>query len=216
VLWQRGETVVHQEVWNGRLWAARPLTVVEDTAERTLLWIPHGTRRKVPITPPTRPDPNDVHARTIASLEHEDWLLGEHVWDVSSLWILRPEDWYTILVSWRPDGSHLGWYINLQEPMRRNPIGFEAMDLMLDVVLEPDLSWRWKDRDEFEEIARRGIFDPDLVQRIRDTARKVIGDIEQSRAPFSDPWPSWTPNPSWPTPRLPAGWSEIHRTDRPV
>lgn len=40
-VWQRGETVVHQEVWNDRLWAARPLTVVEDTAKRTLLWIPH-------------------------------------------------------------------------------------------------------------------------------------------------------------------------------
>jgi len=165
-VWQRGETVVHQEVWNGRLWAARPLTVVEDTAERTLLWIPHGTVRKVPITPPTRRDPADVHARTIASLEHRDWLLGEHVWDVSSLWIVRPDDWYTVLVSWRPDGSHLGWYVNLQEPMRRNPSGFEAMDLMLDIVVESDLSWRWKDAEEFDEIVRRGIFDPDLGEQV--------------------------------------------------
>ena len=47
-MWQQGETVVHQEVWNGRLWAAWPMTVIEDTSERTLLWIPHGTIRKVP------------------------------------------------------------------------------------------------------------------------------------------------------------------------
>ena len=86
------------------VWAARPLIVVEDTARRTLLWIPHGTVRRVPITSPTRPDPGDVHARTMASLQHRDWLLGEHVWDVSSLWIVRPDDWYTILVSWRPTG----------------------------------------------------------------------------------------------------------------
>jgi hypothetical protein len=66
------------------------LTVVEDTAERTLLWIPHGTVRKVPVTPPTRSDPPDVHSRTIASVEHRDWLLGQHVWDASSLWILAP------------------------------------------------------------------------------------------------------------------------------
>lgn len=208
-MWQQGETVVHQEVWNGRLWAARPLTVVEDTAERTLLWIPHGTIRKVPMTPPTRPDPADVNARTIASLKHRDWLLGQHVWDVSSLWIVRPDDWYTILVSWRPDGSHLGWYINLQRPMQRNSVGFEAMDLMLDIVLEPDLSWRWKDKEEFEEILRLGIFDPSLGERIRTTALAVIDDIEQRRSPFCDPWPAWTPDPSWPTPQLPDGWNVV-------
>ena len=210
-VWQRGETVVHQEVSDGRLWAARPLIVVEDTAQRTLLWIPHGTVRKVPITPPTRPDPGDVQARTIASLEHRDWMLGEHVWDVSSLWIVRPGDWYTILVSWRPDGSHLGWYVNLQEPMRRNPIGFEAMDLMLDIVVEPDLSWRWKDREEFDEIVERGIFAPDLGDQVQATALSLIEDIEQGRAPFCDAWPSWTPDRSWPAPQLPADWNRVHR-----
>ena len=151
-VWRPGETVVHQEVWAGRLWAARPLRVLDDSRERTLLWIPHGTRRKVPKTSPHRPDPPDIQGRTIESLQHGDWVIGDHTWDVSSLWILRPDEWHSTWVSWRPDGSHLGWYVNLQRPMRRNPIGFEAMDLMLDVVAEPDLSWSWKDREEFEEI----------------------------------------------------------------
>jgi hypothetical protein len=26
------------------------------------------------------------------------------------------------------------------------------MDLMLDIVVEPDMTWRWKDDDEFDEI----------------------------------------------------------------
>ena len=123
----------------------------------------------------------------------------------------RPDDWYTILVSWRPDGSHLGWYINLQQPMHRNPIGFEAMDLMLDIVAEPDLSWRWKDREEFEEIVRCGIFDPALGDQIRRTALSVIDDIDHRRAPFCDPWPSWTPDQSWALPQLPTGWDQVHR-----
>ena len=62
-VWSPGGTVVHQEIWKGRLWAARPLTVVEDATERTLLWMPFGTRRKVPVTPPSRADPPEVHAR---------------------------------------------------------------------------------------------------------------------------------------------------------
>ena len=208
-VWEPGQTVVHQEVWAGRLWAARPLTVVEDTPDRILLWIPHGTRRKIPVTPPHRADPPDVNRRTVENLVRHDWELGEHVWDVSSLWILRPDDWHSTLVSWRPDGSDLGWYINLQRPMRRNRVGFEAMDLMLDVVCEPDLSWRWKDREEFDEIVERKIFDPELADRVLTEALATIDDIEQHRPPFDDPWHEWRPDPAWEIPVLPDDWRVI-------
>lgn len=209
-MWEVGQTVVHQEVWRGRLWATRPLVVVEDSTERTLLWIPFGTMRKIPVTPPERDDPPDIHARTIASLHHTDWVLGDHAWDVSSLWVLRPNEWHSTWISWRADGSHLGWYVNLQAPMRRNPVGFEAMDLMLDVVAEPDLSWRWKDRNEFDEIVARGLFDADTARVVMSEALSVIDDIEQHRAPFNEPWPSWRPDPAWAIPLLPAGWDQIH------
>ena len=208
-MWDPGDTIVHQEIWKGRVWAARPMTVVDDTEERTLLWMPFGTRRKIPLTSSHRPDPPDIHARTIANLDHADWVIGEHTWDVSCLWIVRPDDWHSTWVSWRPDGSHYGWYINLQAPMRRNSVGFEAMDLMLDVVAEPDLSWRWKDRDEFDEIAARGIFDPITVDRVMTEARSVIDDLEHERAPFNEPWPSWRPDPSWSAPSLPDNWDLI-------
>ncbi len=209
-MWQPGQTVVHQEYWNDRMWAARPLTVVEDTRRRTLLWIPQGTIRKVPITPPGGADPPTISDRAIANLGHGDWALGEHEWDVSSLWILRPGDWYSIWVSWKANGDHLGWYVNVQRPMRRNPVGFEAMDLMPDVVVEPDLSWRWKDLDEFEEILQLQIFDQELGSRARRAALGVIADIEAHSSPFSERWPSWRPEPQWPVPTLTDGWDQIH------
>ena len=204
-MWSAGEVVIHQEVWAGRVWAARPLIVVDDAEEQTLLWIPHGTRRKVPLTPPHRTDPPDIHARTIENLHHRDWVLGDHRWDVSSLWILTPGRWHSTWVSWRPDGSHLGWYVNLQRPMRRNAVGFEAMDLMLDVVAEPDLSWRWKDRDEFDEIVRRGIFDEGLARKVMSEAIAVIDDIEHRKPPFDSDWPGWRPDATWGLPSLADG-----------
>lgn len=213
-MWSPGQTVVHQEVWAGRLWAARPLIVVDDTADCSVLWIPHGTRRKVPVTPAHRPDPTDVHRRTIDNLVHQDWELGEHVWDVSSLWILRPGDWHSTWVSWLPDGAHLGWYVNLQRPMRRTPIGFEAMDLMLDIVADPHLNWAWKDRAEFDEIVERHIFDDELGRRVLSEAHAVVDDIEQRRWPFEDSWPTWRPDPGWGIPELPAGWDELSQPSR--
>src|SRR6266576_1740450 len=46
---------------------------------------------------------------------------------------------------------------NFQRPYRRTTIGIEAMDLMLDLVVEPDRSWRWKDKHELETLVRRGM-----------------------------------------------------------
>lgn len=205
-MWTRGETIVHREFWQGRLWAARPLTVVEDTGDRLLLWIPQGTVRKVPVTPPSRPDPPVRKDRVIENLARCDWTMGEHVWDVSSLWILRPGDWHAVWVSWLGSGAHLGWYVNLQMPYRRSEIGIDAMDLMLDVVVEPDHTWRWKDDDEFDEIVDRAIFAPATAARVRREAKDVIGRLERAEPPFSEPWPSWTPDPSWAPPTLPPGW----------
>ena len=203
--WEAGQTIVHQEVWLGRVWAARPLIVVEDEPDRLLLWIPEGTRRQVPMTPSARPDPPDLDDRIIANLELGDWEHRESVWDVSSLWILRPDDWHSLWVSWR-DGRHYGWYVNLQMPFRRTPLGIEAMDLMLDVVAEPDLTWRWKDADQFDRIVAASIFDAEVAERVRAEAASAIRRIKAVEPPFSEPWPSWRPDPSWTIPVLPDGW----------
>ena len=93
--------------------------------------------------------------------------------------------------------------------MRRTPIGFEAMDLMLDVVVEPDLSWRWKDREEFDEIVRRGLFDDALAERVMAEARRVIDDIDNADPPFDEPWPAWRPDPGWVRPALHDGWDVV-------
>jgi hypothetical protein len=188
------------------VWAARPLVVVDDADDRLLLWIPRGTVRKVPVTPLSRDDPADRSQRAIENLAREDWAYGEHVWDVSCLWILTPGAWHGVWVSWDPSGRHHGWYVNLQRPFTRTPIGIEAMDLALDVVVEPDRTWRWKDEEEFEKLVDRSIFDSATASRVREEAETVIGRIEDAQAPFCEPWPSWRPDPRWPIPSLPPGW----------
>ena len=82
---------------------------------------------------------------------------------------------------------------------------------MLDVVVEPDLSWRWKDREEFDEIVQRGLFDDALAERVMAEARRVIADIEHAQSPFDEPWPSWRPDPGWGRPALHDEWDVVHR-----
>lgn len=211
VQWRPGEVVVHQEVWKDRVWSARPFTVVEDDGERLLLWMPRGTRRKVPMTPPSRPDPATLDDRIIELLARRDWVYVDHSWDVDTLWIVRAGDWHSIWVSWLPTGEHYGWYVNLQEPLRRTPIGFSAMDLMLDVVVEPDLCWRWKDDEQFRRIIDLGIFDQGTGAQVRSEALRVIEWIERRAAPFDEPWPDWQPDSAWRQPVLSPRWDTTCR-----
>ena len=54
---------------------------------------------------------------------------------------------------WDESWSFLGWYVNLQSPLRRSPLGFDMTDWALDVWVEPDGRWQWKDEDDFAASA---------------------------------------------------------------
>lgn len=217
--WAAGTTIVHHEVWAGRVWAARPLIVVADTDENLLAWIPRGTVRKVPAPPPAGADvaasgrrgTEASHHGIVENLASGLWEHIDHVWDVDSLWVLEPDAWSATWVSWTPEG-HLGWYVNIQRPYRRTTVGIEAMDLMLDVVVEPDRSWRWKDAAELDELERRGLFDAATLAAVRAEGQRAVARIEAGAPPFCDPWPSWRPDPAWGRPVLPEGWDEVPAT----
>ncbi len=203
-----GSTVVLHEVWKDTVWAARPLRVVQDDQDLTALWFPRGTRWQAPTTPAGRErEPTRAERLSTCAIAGE-WAFVEHVWEVDTLQLLRPGDWHAVWVSWLPSGEHWGWYVNLQEPFERTARGFRTIDLVLDVIVDPDLRWRWKDEDELAVFVERGIIDAPLERRICEEALRVIADAEARRAPFGEGWQAWRPDPAWPLPQLPPGWDE--------
>jgi hypothetical protein len=201
-----GQTAVIQEVWNGRVWSARPMRVISDAEDLIVLWFPRGTRWRAPTTPPGRPREGSRAERHATSLTLGDWTHVEAAWDVDTLQLWRPGDSHAIWVSWRANGAHWGWYVNLQLPFERTALGLRTMDLVLDVLVDPDLTWRLKDDDELAVHVARGTIKPELEATIRAEAQRVIARAEGRRAPFDEPWPEWRPDPSWPLPELPSGW----------
>jgi predicted RNA-binding protein associated with RNAse of E/G family len=208
-LWLPGETVVIQELWRNQLWAARPITVVHDGGGDLVLWCPKGTVRKVPATPPTRQSPTARHEWFADLLTRCDWILVDSVWDVSTLWLLREDEWHAVWVSYLDSGEHWGWYINLQEPFRRTKRGIQTMDLMLDILVERDRSWRWKDEDDFEMLLTRGLLNSITAERVRDEAGKVLQRVERSEPPFDGSWSHWRPDSTWSLPELPDSWASL-------
>jgi hypothetical protein len=141
-------------------------------------------------------------------LERREWVFTDSEWDVSTLVLVRPGDWHATWVSWLDGNQHWGWYVNLQEPFRRTKQGYETMDLALDVIIELDRTWRWKDQDELDLFVERGVFGEALAARVRDEGLRVAQRAERNEWPFDAPWPDWRPDRSWEVPQLPGGWSE--------
>jgi protein associated with RNAse G/E len=102
------------------------------------------------------------------------------------------------------------WYINLEQPFRRTPIGFDYMDQTLDIVVEPDMSaWRWKDEDEFEEAQEHGIFTRSQASTIRAEGERALERLLAREPPFDDRWEDWRPDPAWQLPKITGDWDSL-------
>lgn len=202
--WSPGEVIVLRELYRGRLWAARPVRVIEDGGDRLALWCPKGTVRQVPATPPSRADPEERSERVAQLFDRGDWEMAAHVWDVSTVMLVREGDWHATWVSFVDSGEQLGWYVNFQEPYVRTRHGIDAMDLSLDITVDPDRrAWQWKDEDEFAMLVERGLIDGVTAERVWEEARRVLDVLAADAYPFDSDWPRWKPDPTWSIPVLP-------------
>ena len=116
-------------------------------------------------------DPNLGEFRKVITPSHS------HV-----LTLTPPDSGHAVWLFWSSDWEFKSWYVNLQSPLRRVRQGVQLHDHVLDIVVSPDLSWTWKDTDEFEELIARGFFSVEqevrryeLRQREWCTPLRVLG-----------------------------------------
>jgi predicted RNA-binding protein associated with RNAse of E/G family len=169
----------------GMSWAAR---LVEDRADVVALFLPRGT----------------PHKRWTSS--QADRVLADSTWTSDTLRLMYPQRAHSVWLSWDPRGAFRGYYVNLEEPFRRTPIGFDTNDHQLDIVVTPELRWSMKDEDVVSERERDGSFSSAFVAELRREATRIVEQIQRHAAPFDGSWLAWRPDGSWPTPLLQAGW----------
>jgi hypothetical protein len=184
-----GTTVSIVEVLNGQVWTVRPVTVLRDAPDEIALWLAPGTVTRHPTGP--------QHGQhTVQHWLTGSWDLGTKVWgQPGKLRLSRAGEPFDIWMSPQTGGrAPEPWYVNLQEPLRRGNAGFVTMDHILDVLVAPDLSsWEWKDEDEFEYAQEVGFLTPDRAATIRETALRIIKDVEAGQPPWNTSWATWTP-----------------------
>ena len=80
-----------------------------------------------------------------------------------------------------------GWYVNLEQPWVRTPIGFDSHDDVLDILVADDLSeWSWKDADELEWSVSAGRVTADYAECVGQTGTRVAAMIEAREWPFRE------------------------------
>jgi hypothetical protein len=186
MFWEARDIVAWREAWRGIEYLAVPVRVVEDDEAQLVVFVAEGTPFSFP----------------------EPWPFGaEHPWGQAGAWrgehgslmLMRTHDAYAIGHFWEgEERAFKGWYVNIQEPFRRESLSYVTQDQELDIWIEPDGSWRWKDEQGLEDWVGRGRFTREEVSEIRRVGERVVADW-----PFPTGWEEWTPDPGWAVPTLP-------------
>jgi predicted RNA-binding protein associated with RNAse of E/G family len=202
--WQRGDTVVIRERWRDRLWSAVPHIAVEPY----LTYLPDGTRATYAssVGVPGR-EALPRAERKLAALQTCIYRVVEQSIGLTMLHFFTPGSHARVNLGWTSDNTFTGWYVNLERPVTVHDDGLETMDLVLDLHIEPDGRWQWKDREHFDEAVRRGVLDAELLPVLEADAGRVLAELDRAEGPFAPAWRTWRPDPQWTVPQLP----EVYR-----
>jgi Protein of unknown function (DUF402) len=188
--------VLWRQVVQNRVRWAMPHTLVALNDDRVALYCCPGTRGKRPRR---------------AFVEHEEqlrtgeWEIGDWVWSTNHVLRLTPLcRAHSVDLYWNERWEFRGWYVNFQERLRPWDGGFDSRDQALDITVEPDGSWAWKDEEHLERLTTIGLFTADQARAIRAEGERVLAE-----RPWPTGWEEWRPDLSWQLATLPDGWETL-------
>jgi hypothetical protein len=211
VLFHPGETVYPRHFQRDAISAMSVTRVVRHDAAGLLVWSGAGERFWLWDMP---------DGRTMRDTPLAEWTATagkvctpRRAWHGTLAWHPTGAD-YSIRLLFAPDGEFTGWYANLELAAvgwRDGELaGLDTVDWDLDIVIEADRSWRWKDEEEFAQRLRS----PEHYwvsdeARVRRAGREVVELVEAGASPFDGSWQDFRPDPAWTThdaDRPPNGW----------
>ena len=193
--WPRGEVIVHREVWRGVPWCVCAVVVVEDTPELLVTYLPEEAPFAFPPSADGRPHP---------------WA-GKQAWDGHGVLMLRrPGEAYSVWHFWAgPDRAFAGWYLNLEEPIRRTADRLRHPGPRAR-RLDPGTASRGasRTRSSLDERVREGRYTDEQVDAIRALGDEIGAMLDRGERWWDERWASFEPDPAWRAPAFPAGWEE--------
>jgi hypothetical protein len=212
-IFEPGSTIVATEAWRDRLWSAAPHLVVTSDTDILVTYQPAGA---VSIVSSNR---DMAYTRGMSRSERKLAALEtlqvspKQVYETpTKLYFYTPGSWARINLGWDPsDGHFMGWYVNFELPAEHMADGLISKDLVLDIYVNPDLTWEWKDEQEFTEAIDRNLIDAHLRDTLATEADRVLAQVAAGEGAFDprcDPrWQAFHAPEHWATPSLPSDYA---------
>lgn len=194
-----GDALTYREVWAGRVMTALPMRLVADTGDVLVLYLAPETAFQAARSPDGSP---------VRDLD--DWVSVPQTWTGGSLVRIIPRGrWYAVDLEYDAERAFTGYYINFQEPLRATAQGFDTVDLVLDIVVDPAGQSRMKDEDDFAAAVASGHIPRGTAERLRGEAARLSRVVERDGAPIqAQEWLAWRPPSDWVVPMLMDGWQQ--------
>ena len=166
-----GHVVNYRELWTDRVMTALPMRVVADTRDALVLYLAPETAFQAARSPDGGP---------VRDLDV--WVSVPQTWTGGSLVRIVPRQaCYAVDLEYDAERAFTGYYVNFEEPLLSTPQGFDTVDLVLDIEVDPHGEWRMKDEDDFaggrEMLLTARLISP-LVQAAPPTDRLDRNSVE--------------------------------------
>lgn len=206
-MWKPGEIIVWRGIFRNRVWHAQAVIVVKETSKEIVLALLPGAEGMI------EPDyvKSQKRGKRRWDFKNQSWDLEKFTWHTNRLlFLLEPEKYYSTIHFWNnSSNAFLCYYINFQLPFQRSNCGIDTLDLDLDLVINPDLSYEWKDLDDYQKAIDSEIIFPEWVEGIEHAKPEILDKLRLHQYPFDGSWLDWLPEPSWSPPILPKNWDKI-------
>ncbi|HLO15105.1 MAG TPA: DUF402 domain-containing protein [Anaerolineales bacterium] len=206
-MWKPGDIVVWRGIYRNQFWRAQATILVKDSPDELVLALLPGAEGMAEQDGAKR----KKNGKRRWDFKEQAWELVKFHWHTNRLLlILEPQKYYMTALFWNNENNKfLGYYINFQLPFKRSYCGLDSLDLELDLIIKPDLTWEWKDLNDYQKAVESGIIFPKWIVGIEAAKPEVINRLEKHQYPFDGSWLDWLPDPAWLPPKLPQGWDTL-------
>jgi predicted RNA-binding protein associated with RNAse of E/G family len=206
-MWKPGEEIARRGIYKDRIWHANSTIVVKDSAEEIVLAVLPGAECIAAQGYST----GKRNAKRRWDYVDSEWILEEFTWHTNRILALtEPDKYYSTMLFWEDKSNEfLCYYINFQIPYQKTSFSVDSLDLDLDLIIHPDLSFEWKDVDDYEKGIETGVILPEWTTQIESAKTEIFHRLSKREYPFDGSWLDWLPSKSWPPSKFPDEWYNV-------
>ena len=108
----------------------------------------------------------------------------EFIFDRQSIEFYFNDRWYTVACVFNNEGEIESYYCNIAMPCTFTGNEVSFIDLDLDVIIQPDMSYKVIDWDDFEEHKVLYGYPHELIGKINNGLTSIKSDIKSGTFPF--------------------------------